>query len=136
MIAALPTLADQVRLAAAAAAANAADRIALAQARAVRAVARTSDRGLRFRHAVLSQLARGAALDVRAIEGSLPPDLACSYDTVYRLLGVLAERGWVERRSAAAAGCIRAKTFVIPPEGRRALVEIAGRLTTPRTGDH
>lgn len=135
MIASLPTLADQVRLAAAAAAANAAARLELVQARTVKAAARTSDRGLRFRHAVLALLARGPGLDVRAIEGRLPPELACSYDTVYRLLAVFAERGWVERHSAAASGCIRAKTFAITPEGRLALVELAGRLNH-RTGDH
>lgn len=142
MIAAtIPSIADQVRAAAACAmsARSAQARDVLIAARSAREV-----RCLQLRRALLELLAPGGDFRIPALCARLPAGLTHNKNSVYLQLCTLAEHGWVSsecapNRRGINVGTGRPRLWRITAAGRVALVAAARNTDptpTPTTGDH
>lgn len=140
MIAALPSITDQVRAAAACAmsARSAQAHDVLTTARNAREV-----RCLQLRRALLDLLAPGTEIGIPALCARLPAGLNNSRNAVCLQLSTLAEHGWVTSRCAPnrrgiTVGTGRPRVWRITSAGRVAIVAAARNTesTTSTHGDH
>lgn len=132
------TIAAQIRIAAASATSERADR---ARDRLLVPRNSTEARTLPLRRALLELLTQCDELDIPALRARLPASLEHNHETARRQLAMLQQFGWAESRCASSrrgmtVGDGRARLYRITSAGRLALEDAARATPSNPTGEH